>query len=118
LILAAVVSGIIAVMTTHKTAIITAAGCAMLIIPVAGSYGIEKPKPRKAMFIYSGVMGILLILAILISLFGLVGYEVDRLFPFWLDCKCDQSAELNQLDSHRPKLENRPVFFVMHLMFH
>jgi tetratricopeptide (TPR) repeat protein len=76
LILAALVSGGIAVMTVNKTAIITAAGCAMLIIPVAGSYGIEKPKPRKAMFIYTGVMGALLVLAILTSLFGLVGYEV------------------------------------------
>jgi tetratricopeptide (TPR) repeat protein len=76
LILAAVVSAVIAVMTVDKTAIITAAGCAMLIIPVAGSYGIEKPKPRKAMFIYTGVMGALLVLAIVITLFGLGGYEV------------------------------------------
>jgi tetratricopeptide (TPR) repeat protein len=76
LILAAAVSAAIALMTVNKTAVIAAAGCAMLIIPVAGSYGIEKPSPRKAMFIYTGVMGALLVLAILVSLFLGVGYEV------------------------------------------
>jgi Tfp pilus assembly protein PilF len=70
LILSAVVLGFIAIMTAHKTAIIATAGCAMLIIPVAGSFSIEKPGPRKAMFIYTGVMGVMLVAGILLSLFG------------------------------------------------
>ena len=81
LILAAVFSAIIAIMTAHKTAIIAAAGCAMLIIPVAGSFGIEKPNPRKAMFIYTGVMGFLLVAGILLSLFGSELYFL--LIPFF-----------------------------------
>lgn len=70
LILTAVVSGVIAIMTLNTTATIAAAGCAMLIIPVAGSFSIEKPKPRRAMFIYTGVMGFLLVAGILLSLIG------------------------------------------------
>lgn len=70
LLLTAAISVVIAIMTAHKTAIIAAAGCAMLIIPVAGSFGIEKPKPRKAMFIYTGLMGFLLLAGILLSMFG------------------------------------------------
>src|SRR5262245_43547873 len=70
LLLTAAVSVVIAVMTAHKTAIIAAAGCVMLIIPVAGSFGIEKPRPRKVMFIYTGVMGFMLVAGLLLSLFG------------------------------------------------
>ncbi|MGH9754608.1 MAG: tetratricopeptide repeat protein [Blastocatellia bacterium] len=76
LLLTAAVSVFIAIMTAHKTAFIAAAGCAMLIIPVAGSFGIEKPNPRKAMFIYTGVMGALLVLAITVSLFGSDAFTV------------------------------------------
>ncbi len=81
LILAAVASAIVAVMTAHKTAIIAAAGCAMLIIPVAGSFSVEKPGPRKAMFIYAGVMGLMLIAGILLSLLGSELYVL--LIPFF-----------------------------------
>jgi len=82
LILTAVVSGVIAIMTVNMTAIITAVGCAMIIIPVAGSFGIEKPKPRKAMFIYTGVMGFLLVAGILLSLIGSELYFL--LIPFFV----------------------------------
>src|SRR5262249_26965095 len=60
LILLAVVSAVVAILTGNRTAIIAAAGCVMIIIPVAGSFSIEKPKPRRVMFIYTGVMGFLL----------------------------------------------------------
>jgi hypothetical protein len=57
LLLTAVASATIAALTWKTPAIIAAAGCAMLTIPVAGSFNIEKPRPRKAMFIYTIVMG-------------------------------------------------------------
>jgi len=82
LLLTAAVSAVIAVMTAHKTAIIAAAGCAMLIIPVAGSFGIEKPSPRKVMFIYTGVMGFMLVAGLLLSLFGSEMYFL--LIPFFV----------------------------------
>jgi tetratricopeptide (TPR) repeat protein len=82
LILAAVVSAVIAIMTLNKTAAIAAAGCAMLIIPVAGSFSIEKPKPRRAMFIYTGALGFLLVAGILLSLAGSELYLF--LIPFFV----------------------------------
>jgi tetratricopeptide (TPR) repeat protein len=82
LLLTAAVSAVIAVMTAHKTAILAAAGCAMLIIPVAGSFSIEKPSPRKVMFIYTGVMGFMLFAGLLLSLFGSEMYFL--LIPFFV----------------------------------
>jgi hypothetical protein len=64
------VSLIIAAMTVQAPAVIAAAGCIMMTIPVSGSFSIEKPRPRKAMFVYTGVMGVLLIASIAMSLFG------------------------------------------------
>jgi len=61
---------IIAALTMKEQAVIAAAGCIMMTIPVAGSFSIEKPGPRKAMFIYTGVMGAILIVAIATSLTG------------------------------------------------
>ena len=70
LILTAVVSTIIAVATWRAEAAIAAAGCFMMTIPVAGSFNIEKPKPRKFMFIYTAGMGFLLITGILLAALG------------------------------------------------
>ena len=82
LILTAAGSGVIAIMTAHITAIIAAVGCLMIIIPVAGSFGIEKPRPRKAMFIYTGVMGFFLVAGLLLSLIGSDLYLL--LIPFFV----------------------------------
>ena len=82
LILTSAVSGVIAIMTLNITATIAAIGCAMIIIPVSGSFGIEKPGPRKAMFIYTGVMGFLLVAGLLLSLIGSDSYLF--LIPFFL----------------------------------
>src|SRR5215510_7165809 len=57
MLLMSAVSLIIALLTMKVQAIIVAAGCLMMTIPIAGSFSIEKPAPRKAMFIYTGVMG-------------------------------------------------------------
>src|SRR5262249_16847114 len=76
LLLTAVASAFIAALTWKVPAIIASAGCVMMTIPVAGSFNIERPRPRKAMFIYTGMMGVLLVATIVISLFGLIGYEV------------------------------------------
>jgi tetratricopeptide (TPR) repeat protein len=76
LLLTAAASAFIAALTWKAPAIIAAAGCLMMTIPVAGSFNIERPGPRKAMFIYTGMMGALLAVTIVISLFGLIGYEV------------------------------------------
>jgi Tfp pilus assembly protein PilF len=81
LILAALLSTILVILTGNKAALIAAVGCAMIIIPVAGSFSIEKPKPRKAMFIYTGVMGCLLVAGILLALFGSELYFL--LIPFF-----------------------------------
>ena len=70
LLLTAVASVIIAALTWKPPAIIAAVGCMMMTIPVAGSFNIEKPKPRRAMFIYTGVMGVLLVVGFLLSLIG------------------------------------------------
>jgi Tfp pilus assembly protein PilF len=70
LLLMAAVSLIIAALTMNLQAIIVAAGCVMMTIPVAGSFSIDKPGPRKAMFIYTGVMGAILLVVIAISLTG------------------------------------------------
>jgi tetratricopeptide (TPR) repeat protein len=70
LLLAAAVSLVVAALTMKVPAVIAAAGCMMMTIPVAGSFSIEKPKYRKAMFIYTAVMGTSLILGIAMSLFG------------------------------------------------
>jgi tetratricopeptide (TPR) repeat protein len=70
LLLLAVLSAAVAAGAGSKTALIAAAGSALIIIPVAGSFGIEKPKPRRAMFIYTGAMGLLLLMTILLSMFG------------------------------------------------
>jgi tetratricopeptide (TPR) repeat protein len=74
LLLTAVASVIIAALTWKPPAIIAAAGCVMMTIPVAGSFNIEKPKPRRAMFIYTGVMGVLLVVGFLLSLIGSQSY--------------------------------------------
>jgi Tfp pilus assembly protein PilF len=70
LFLMAGVSLIIAALTMNLQAVIAAAGFVMLTIPVAGSFSIEKPGPRKAMFIYTGIMGAMLFVAIAVSLTG------------------------------------------------
>jgi tetratricopeptide (TPR) repeat protein len=70
LLLMSAASLIIAALTVKMPAIYATAGFIMMTIPVAGSFSIEKPGPRKAMFIYTGVMGALLIGAIAISLTG------------------------------------------------
>jgi tetratricopeptide (TPR) repeat protein len=70
LLLAATVSLPIAAMTVQAPAVIAAAGCIMMTIPVSGSFSIEKPRPRKALLIYTAVMGALLIASIAMSLFG------------------------------------------------
>jgi tetratricopeptide (TPR) repeat protein len=82
LILTVMTSAVIAAFTKSPTAIIAAVGCAMIIIPVAGSFNIEKPKPRRAMFIYTGVMGFLLVAGILLSLIGSELYFL--LVPFFV----------------------------------
>ncbi|MCI0388463.1 MAG: tetratricopeptide repeat protein [Acidobacteria bacterium] len=74
LLLTAVASVIIAALTWKTPAIIAAVGCVMMTIPVAGSFNIEKPKPRRAMFIYTGVMGFLLVVGFLLSLVGSESY--------------------------------------------
>jgi len=70
LLLISAVSLIVAVLSKNLQALIAAAGCIMMTIPVAGSFSIEKPGPRKAMFIYTGVMGAILIVVIATLLTG------------------------------------------------
>jgi hypothetical protein len=70
LLLTATASLLLMALAVTAPLVITTVGCIMLIIPVAGSFSIERPRPRKAMFIYTGVMGALLVAAIAISLFG------------------------------------------------
>ncbi|HKQ75389.1 MAG TPA: tetratricopeptide repeat protein [Blastocatellia bacterium] len=82
LLLTGAASVIIAALTWRPPAIIAAVGCIMITIPVAGSFSIEKPKPRKAMFIYTGVMGLLLVAGFLLALIGSDLYLA--LIPFFV----------------------------------
>ena len=82
LLLTAVVSAVVAALTWKIPAVIIAVGCVMMTIPVAGSFNIEKPKPRRAMFIYTGVMGFLLAVGTLLSLIGSDSYLL--LIPFFV----------------------------------
>src|SRR5262245_9063910 len=74
LLLTAAASVVIAALTWKTPAIIAAVGCVMMTIPVAGSFNIEKPKPRRAMFIYTGVMGVMLVVGFILSLIGSESY--------------------------------------------
>jgi hypothetical protein len=100
LLLTAVASATIAALTWKTPAIIAAAGCAMLTIPVAGSFNIEKPRPSKAMFIYTIVMGGGAgpgdrDFAVRVGVVrGSSGFFHDRLFPVRLDRERDQPTEL------------------------
>jgi len=82
LLLTATASVVIAALTWRPPAIIAAVGCIIMTIPVAGSFSIEKPRPRKAMFIYTGVMGFLLVAGFLLALIGSELYFA--LIPFFV----------------------------------